>query len=122
MGVTSPETQAFETRRFEEPDRQMTFPHGHADVVDLGGRRIMRVTFEPGFRWSMDMPPVAGTARCQVHHLFWVLSGRMGLELPTGETLEVGQGELVALAPDHDSWAVGDEPVVFLDMDPKTGS
>jgi quercetin dioxygenase-like cupin family protein len=114
-------TEAFQAKRFDAPDDRKAFPHGGADVVDIGGRRLMRVTFEPGFRWSKDMAPVAGTPLCQVRHVFLVLSGRMGLQLPDGAVAEVGPGELVALAPKHDSWTVGDEPVVFLDMDPKTG-
>jgi hypothetical protein len=32
--------------------------------------------------------------------------------------VDVGPGTLISLAPDHDSWTLGDEPVVFLDIDP----
>ncbi len=110
---------AFETKTFDTPDDRMAFPNGHAEVVNTGGRRLLRVTFEPGFRWSNDMAPVAKTARCQLRHVFWVMSGRLGLGLADGAEVEVGPGELVSLAPDHDSWTVGEEPVVFLDMDPK---
>ena len=46
---------AFAARSFDEPDDRMAFPHGHADVVNVGGRRLLRVTFEPGFRWSRDI-------------------------------------------------------------------
>ena len=109
---------AFVARTFDEPDDRMAFPHGHANVVNVGGRRLLRVTFEPGFSWSQDMAPSAGTARCQLRHVFWVLSGRLGLRLPDGVNVEVGPGALVSLAPDHDSWTVGDVPVVFLDIDP----
>jgi hypothetical protein len=109
---------AFEARTFAEPDDRMAFPRGHADVVNVGGHRLLRVTFEPGFRWSDQMAPAAGTARCQLRHVFWVLSGRLGLRLPDGSNVEVGPGGLIALAPDHDSWTIGDEPVAFLDIDP----
>lgn len=109
---------AFVAKTFDQPDDRMTFPHGHTEVVRAGGHRLLRVTFEPGFRWSEDMAPAAGTARCQLHHVFWILSGRMGLRPPGGPNVEVGPGALVSLAPDHDSWTVGVEPVVFLDIDP----
>jgi len=111
-------TDTFKVKTFDQPDDLLTFPHGHADVVHAGGHRLRRTTFEPGFRWSEDMAPEAGTALCQLHHVFWVLSGRMGLRLPDGTNVEVGPGKLVSLAPDHDSWTVGEEPVVFLDIDP----
>jgi hypothetical protein len=111
--------RAFEAKTFDRPDDRTVFPHGHADVVNAGGHRLLRVTFEPGFRWSEDMAPAAGTARCQLRHVFWVVSGRMGLRPPDGADVEVGPGAVVSLAPDHDSWTVGEEPVVFLDIDPK---
>lgn len=111
-------TDSFEAKTFDQPDDRMAFPHGHADIVTAGGHRLLRVTFEPGFRWSEDMAPTAGTPRCQLRHLFWVVSGRMGLRLADGANAEVGPGELVSLAPDHDSWTIGEEPVVFFDIDP----
>jgi hypothetical protein len=106
------------TKTFDQPDNRTAFPHGHADVVTSGGHRLLRVTFEPGFRWSKDMAPVVGTTLCPVRHVFWMLSGRMGLQLPDGSTVEVGQGAVVSLVPGHDSWTIGEEPVVFLDIDP----
>lgn len=110
--------QIFEAKTFEDPEDRMMFPHGHADVVNADGHRLVRVTFEPGFRWSEDMAPSVGTALCQVRHVFWVLSGRLGLGLPDGAHVEVEAGGLISLAPDHDSWTIGDEPVTFLDIDP----
>lgn len=109
---------AFQARTFDEPDERMTFAHGHMDIIHSGARRLRRVTFEPGFRWSVDMAPGAGTARCQLRHLLWILSGRMSIHLTDGRSVDVAPGQLVSLAPDHDSWTLGDEPVVFLDIDP----
>jgi len=108
----------FESKTFDKPDARSEFPHGHADVVGIGGKKVLRVTFEPGFRWTNDMPEVAGTPTCQMNHVLHVLSGRMGLRLTDGSEQEVGPGEVVSVAPDHDSWTVGEEPVVFLDFDP----
>lgn len=42
--------------------------HGHLDVVTLGDFTIGRGTFEPGWRWSNDVKPIAGTHSCQTHH------------------------------------------------------
>lgn len=114
--------EPFVAKTFDGSDDRIAFPHGHADVVDLAGHRLLRTTFEPGFRWSEDMAPVAGTPRCQVRHVFWMLSGRLGLQLPDGSTFEVGRGDVVSLAPNHDSWTVGEEAVTFLDIDPAAPS
>lgn len=108
----------FERQNFDAPEDTMEFPNGHADVVNVGGTKVLRVTFEPGFRWTKDMAEVAGTEVCQLRHVFHVLSGRMGLVLPDGSEQEVGAGDVVFLAPGHDSWTVGQQPVRFLDFNP----
>ena len=109
----------FEQKAFDQPDDRTEFPHGHADVLTVGGTRVQRVVFEPGFVWTTDLAPMVGTALCPIRHVFHVLSGRMGLKVPDGSEREVGPGEVVYLEPGHDSWTVGEEPVVFLDFDPK---
>jgi ribosomal protein S4E len=109
----------FETRTFEEPDERITFSHGHWDVVHIRGRRLVRVTYEPGFRWSVDMAPVAKTQLCQLRHVFWVISGRMNLRLSDGTETIVARGDLASVAPDHDSWVIGDEPIVLFDIEPR---
>jgi hypothetical protein len=65
------------------------------------------------------MAPLVGTELCPVRHVFHVQSGRMGLRVPDGSEEEVGPGAVVFLEPGHDSWTVGDEPVVFVEFDPK---
>jgi mannose-6-phosphate isomerase-like protein (cupin superfamily) len=111
----------FESRNLADPDEEMEFPNGAAAVVTVGGKKILRVTFDPGFRWTNDMSPTAGTEKCQLRHVFHVLSGRMGLRLPDGTEREVKAGDVVAVAPGHDSWTIGDGPVVFVDFDPFAG-
>jgi quercetin dioxygenase-like cupin family protein len=108
----------FETRTFDDPDDRMSFAHGHVEIANIGGRRLLRVTFEPGFRWSVDMSPVAKTELCQMRHVFYVISGGMNLRLADGSEGSVRAGDLVTIAPNHDSWVVGDEPIVFLDIEP----
>jgi len=40
-----------------------------ADAVNVGGRVVGRGTFEPGWRSSENIKPIAGTDSCQVSHL-----------------------------------------------------
>jgi quercetin dioxygenase-like cupin family protein len=89
---------------------------GKADVVTVGGRTVLRGTFEPGWRWSEHVKPIAGTDSCQAYHLGYVVSGRMGFHLDDGSEGEVGPGEVVHLEPGHDAWTVGDEPCVLVDF------
>jgi hypothetical protein len=47
-------------------------------MITVGDRVVGRGTFEPGWRWSTDVKPIAGTESCEVSHLGYILSGRSG--------------------------------------------
>lgn len=66
-----------ETRSFESPDETRRPDKTTAEVVNVGGTTVGRVTLEPGWRWSETIKPVVGSDDCQVHHLGVLLSGRM---------------------------------------------
>mgnify|MGYP005852146047 CR=1 FL=1 len=84
--------------------------------VNVGGRAVGKGIFEPGWKWSENVKPIAGTDSCQVSHLGYVMSGRMRVVADDGTTAEVGAGDVVALHPGHDAEVVGDEPCVMLDF------
>ena len=66
------------TQNIDKPHERRPFKgHGHMDVVTLGDFTLGRGVFEPGWRWSNDVKPIAGTESCQVHHTGMCLSGRM---------------------------------------------
>lgn len=89
---------------------------GRIEMVTLGGATVGRATFEPGWRWSIDMRPAAGTELCQVRHLGYVLSGRQGIRMADGTEIELGAGDAFAIPPGHDAWVIGDAPCVTLDF------
>ena len=108
---------AVEVKSFDSPDEVRPFEgNGKADVVSVGGRHIGRGTFEPGWRWSDNVKPIAGTDTCQVSHLGYVLSGRMAVRMDDGSEGEIGPGDVVAIPPGHDAWVVGNEPCVLVDF------
>ena len=104
-------------RRFSEPSDVRVIPRGRIDVVELDDTVVGRMTYEPGWRWSVDVRPIAGTDSCQYHHLGLVLSGRLRVEMPDGTELEVGPGDVFEIPPGHDAWVVGDEPWVSVDFE-----
>jgi hypothetical protein len=71
--------------------------------------------FEPGWRWSEDVKPLAGTASCENHHSGYVLSGRMHLVMDDGTEDDIGPGDLFDIPPGHDAWTVGNEACVLID-------
>ncbi len=103
-------------RNLDRPDKQQTSPHGVMDVVNLPGMTMVRATFGPGWKWSTDVAQLAGTESCQVAHAGVVLSGRFHVRMDDGRDYDLGPGDAHVVAPGHDAWVVGDEPVVVLDV------
>lgn len=89
--------------------------HGHAVVGSAGGLTLMKGVFEPGWRWSTDIAPIAGTDTCQTRHLGYVISGRMQLRMDDGTEQTVEAGDMFDLPAGHDAWVLGDEPCVMVD-------
>ncbi|HEY8304181.1 MAG TPA: cupin domain-containing protein [Solirubrobacteraceae bacterium] len=109
---------ALRAKRFDAPDevREFTGGKGRVELVEMEGNAIGRGTFEPGWRWSEHVKPLAGTDSCQVGHIGYVLEGRMNVLMDNGEQLEVGPGDAFHMPPGHEAWIVGDEPCVLLDF------
>lgn len=109
-------------RRFDAPDETRPFQgHGHLELVTVGGRDVGLGTFEPGWRWSQDVKPIAQTDSCRFAHLGYVVSGRMRVVMDDGSESMIGPGDVVAIAPGHDAEVIGDEPCVMIDMGENEG-
>jgi hypothetical protein len=104
-----------EQRAFDTPDETRTFEHGRVDLVKIGESEIGRLTLEPGWRWSEDVKPIAGTEWCEAPHFQYHVSGTLHVKMADGTEFDAGPGEVTALPSGHDGWVVGDEPVVIVD-------
>lgn len=101
----------------DSPDVVRPFAgHGHADVVHIAGMEAMRATFEPGWRWSQDVKPIAGTDSCQASHLGYCLQGSLTTRMDDGSEFTMTAGDFAAIPPGHDAWVDGDEDCVFVDF------
>jgi hypothetical protein len=102
-------------KRFEQPDEVREFEKGRFEMVRLGGMTIGRASYEPGWKWSTHVRPLAGTELCEVAHVGMVLAGRAVAAFADGTVVEMGPGSLFQIpAVPHDSWVVGDEPYVSV--------
>ena len=110
-----------EKRPMTSPDETKTFDKGKVEVVKLGDLTINRNTFEPGWRWSTSVKPLAKTDSCQVHHIGYILSGTLRVAPEDGNETEIGPGEAYDIQPGHDGWVVGDEAVHSIEFLPPTG-
>ena len=81
----------------------------------LDDSAVGRAVYEPGWRWSTDMPSIVGTSSCQLHHLGYSVSGTMHVVLDAGEALDIPPGSVYEIPPGHDAWVVGNEPWVTVE-------
>jgi hypothetical protein len=104
-------------KSFDSPDETRPFEgKGELRVVKVGDETVGRGTFEPGWRWSENVKPIAGTDSCQTYHLGYVLSGRMKVFMEGGGESEVGPGSVFVIPPGHDAEVVGDEACETLEF------
>ncbi len=104
-----------EHKGFGAPDETREFPNGRADILNIGGGQVGRLTLQPGWRWSNDVKPIAGTSSCEAPHFQYHLSGRIAILMDDGTEFIAGPGDVTSLPSGHDAWVVGDEPVVTVD-------
>lgn len=106
----------FEIVRLGEPDEVREFTLGCFELYRIGGREIGRAIYEPGWRWTEHVRPIAGTELCQVDHVGLVLSGTAGVKMADASEWVLQPGDFFAIPPGHDSWVIGDEPYVSLHL------
>jgi len=103
-------------KRLDHPDEVRSFPHGRVEIFEIGDNIVGRTLYEPGWRWSADVRPIAGTDLCMYHHLGYCLTGVLHVVLEDGTSLEIGPEEAFEIPPGHDAWVVGGEPWITVDF------
>ena len=104
-----------EHKKFTSADETREFPKGKAELINIGGGVVGKLTLEPGWKWSEHVKPVAGTEWCEAPHFQYQASGRLHVQMADGMEFESGPGDVTALPTNHDAWVVGNEPVVLID-------
>ena len=105
-----------EVKSFEAPDEVRKFEKGRVELVKVGDVTIGRGIFEPGWRWSTHVKPLAKTTSCEAPHFQYQIAGTMKIVMDDGTTRECKAGDVVLLPSGHDAWVVGNEPVVVVDF------
>lgn len=106
-----------QVRSLGTPDETRKFAgKGKLDLVQFGETSVGRATFEPGWRWSQNIKPIAGTKTCEASHLGYCLSGSMRIRMDDGEEQEVRAGDSFSIKPGHDAWVTSKEDCVMLDF------
>ena len=105
-----------EVKSTNTPDETRTFEKGKLDLVKVGGTTIGRAVFQPGWRWSTHVKPIAKTKSCEAPHLQYQISGTLHVLMDDGTERDIKAGEVALIPPGHDGWVVGNEPVIAVDF------
>jgi len=111
-----PKSAKAELKQFSKPDEVREFPKGRVELVKIGGAMVARATFEPGWKWSTSVMPLAKTKSCEAPHFQYHVSGVLAVKMDDGTLLECKPGDVSNLPSGHDAWTVGKEPAVVIDF------
>lgn len=103
-------------KSFGKPDEVREFPLGKVELVKINGAVIGRATFQPGWKWSTSVQPIAKTKSCEAPHFQYHVSGTLMVQMDDGTILECRPGDISLLPLGHDAWVVGNEPAVVVDF------
>ena len=105
-----------EVANLNRPEETRKFEKGKLELVKIGGATIGRGKFDPGWKWSTHVKPIAKTKSCEAPHLQYHASGVLHVVMDDGTEKDIGPGEVSYLPAGHDAWVVGNEPVVVVDF------
>lgn len=105
-----------ESRDFSAPDETRNPAKTLVELVNVGGGQIGRFTFQPGWRWSESIKPIANTESCQVEHIGYAVSGTLHVKHDDGSEMDIVPGMVYRIAPGHDGWNAGTEPAVLVEF------
>jgi len=105
-------------KNFDQPDEKRAFAgHGHLDVLNFADEVVIgRGIFEPGWKWSQDVKPLAGTTSCEASHSGYCVEGEMTIRMNDGTEFKIHTGDAFHIPPGHDAWVDGKERCVLVDV------
>ncbi|HEX4862668.1 MAG TPA: adenylate/guanylate cyclase domain-containing protein [Acidimicrobiales bacterium] len=102
-------------KNLASPDDTLEFPGIKVAQVDVGDLTVGRIVTEPGWRWYTHVRPHVGGEWCEARHVGVVLSGRFGIVMRDGTTLEFRPDDVFEIPPGHDGYTIGNEPCVQIE-------
>jgi hypothetical protein len=105
-----------EVLSFRKPDEVREFPKGRLELIKIGGATVGRAIFQPGWKWSESVQPIAKTKSCEAPHFQYHISGALKVRMDDGTEYLCRAGDVSLLPSGHDAWVVGNEPAVVVDF------
>jgi hypothetical protein len=108
------------SKSFDTADEVRTPDKARIEVVDLGSTKAMRMTAQPGWRWSESVKPVAKTDSCRARHVGTVTAGSLHVRHDDGTEQDLRPGSAYVIEPGHDAWVTSTEPFVAFEFEGAT--
>ena len=105
-----------QVKSLNKPEEVRTFDKGKVELVKANGAMIGRAVFQPGWKWSESVKPIAKTKSCEAPHFQYHVSGTLRVRMDDGTERDLKPGDVSLLPSGHDAWVVGDDPVVVVDF------
>ena len=106
----------FQVKSHVSPDEVRSPSKTRVEVCSHEGFTIGRFNFEPGWRWSECVKPVAKTDLCQVSHVGYAVSGKIRVRMSDGTEKTIGEGSSYTIPPGHGAWVEGSERFVGIEV------
>ena len=108
---------SIEVKNFTNGADEVSTPsNARVETVNVGGQRVIKLTVQPGWKWSKDIKPVVGTESCQAKHIGIIVEGTVACRHNDGTEVTYSGGDAYAIEPGHDAWVVGDKPAVAYEF------
>ena len=108
--------QSLEVKSHDQPEERRRPDKTEVDIVTVSGHTIGRITFQPGWRWSECIKPVAKTESCQNNHIGYCTAGTIEVESDDGKRVTITRGDSYAIPAGHDAWVVGEQPFESIEF------
>jgi len=105
-----------EAKSMNRPDEVRSFDKGKVELVKIGGATVGRAIFQPGWKWSESVKPLAQTQSCEAPHFQYHVSGTLRVKMDDGTEVDLKAGDVSLLPKGQDAWVVGNEPAVVVDF------
>ena len=108
---------SIEVKNFSNEADEIAEPNNaRVETVKVGGQKVMKLTIQPGWKWSNDIKPIVGTESCQATHLGVVVQGKITCRHDDGTQVSYGEGDAYSIKPGHDAWVVGNIPAIAYEF------
>ena len=86
-----------------QADKVMTPSNTRVEIAKVGGQRVMKMTVQPGWKWSIDLKPMVGTKSCEAKHLRVIVDGSVTCRHDDGSKVTYNAGSAYSITPGHDA-------------------